>query len=65
MFCLVLFMSNNLSVLLNIYSNLDILEERIRERGRVRTIKVGGQTQEWAYRSEVSEEIIAFPVYLF
>ena len=36
------------------FSNLDILEERIRERGHIRTINVGGQTQKWAYRSEVS-----------
>lgn len=33
---------------------MDLIEEQIRNRAKIREITLGGQKQKWAYRSEVS-----------
>ncbi|GMR47445.1 hypothetical protein PMAYCL1PPCAC_17640 [Pristionchus mayeri] len=38
-------------------TQMDILEERIKNREEVREIKVQGQTVKWAYRSELVKEL--------
>uniref|UniRef100_A0A1I7XFD9 Uncharacterized protein n=1 Tax=Heterorhabditis bacteriophora TaxID=37862 RepID=A0A1I7XFD9_HETBA len=34
-------------------TNMDLLEERIRNRAAIREININGQTQKWNYRSEI------------
>ncbi|KAF8373617.1 hypothetical protein PRIPAC_80046 [Pristionchus pacificus] len=38
-------------------TQMDILEERIKNREEVREIKIQGQTQKWAYRSEMVKKL--------
>ncbi|GMS95279.1 hypothetical protein PENTCL1PPCAC_17454 [Pristionchus entomophagus] len=38
-------------------NQMDILEERIKNREEVREMKIQGQTQKWAYRSEMVKEL--------